>query len=92
MWYATYLWAKEISKDLLRFGFLIFMVIGGQGCPHILVDLYWLGGLVFPSEFMKLTRLQNINFVSHICVDDSSMILLFPLHIFLVNNFQCKIV
>jgi hypothetical protein len=43
-----------------------FYVIGGQGCPQILVDLYWLGGLVFPSEFLKLTRLQNINFVSHV--------------------------
>jgi hypothetical protein len=27
------LWEEEISRDLLRFGFLIFCVIGGQGCP-----------------------------------------------------------
>jgi hypothetical protein len=65
-WSATDLWEEEISRDLLRFGFLIFLVIGGQGCPQILVKLYWLGGLVFPSEFLKLTRLQNINFVSHV--------------------------
>jgi hypothetical protein len=26
-----------------------------------------LRGLVFPSEFMNLTKLQNINFVSHVC-------------------------
>jgi hypothetical protein len=32
-WFETYLWAEEISKDLLRFGFLIFLVIGRQGCP-----------------------------------------------------------
>jgi hypothetical protein len=24
MWFAAYLWAKEISRDLLRFDFLIF--------------------------------------------------------------------
>jgi hypothetical protein len=59
---------------LLRFGFIICMVIGGQGCPHILVIfvldertrlssylviLYWLGGLVFPSGFLNLIRLQE---------------------------------
>jgi hypothetical protein len=43
-----------------------FSVIGGQGCPQILVKLYWLGGLVFPSEFLKLTRLQYRKFVSHV--------------------------
>jgi hypothetical protein len=31
---ATDLWEEDISSDLLRFGFLIFCVIGGQGCPH----------------------------------------------------------
>ena len=46
---AIDLWVEEISKDLLRIGFLIFLVIGGQGCPQILVKLCWLGGLVFPS-------------------------------------------
>jgi hypothetical protein len=30
--------------------FSIFLVIGGQGCPHILVDLYWLGGIGFPLD------------------------------------------
>jgi hypothetical protein len=67
---------------MLRFGFLICMVIGGQGCPHILVIfvfsertrlssdlaiLYWLGGMFFPSKFIKLTRLKNINIMSHMC-------------------------
>jgi hypothetical protein len=71
-WYATNLWVEEVSSKLLRFGFFICMVIGGQGCPKILVIfvlaertmlssylviLYWLGGMVFPSEFLKLTRL-----------------------------------
>jgi hypothetical protein len=43
-----------------------FSVIRGQGCPQILVKLYWLGGLVLPSEFLKLARLQNKKFVSHV--------------------------
>jgi hypothetical protein len=43
-----------------------FLVIGGQGCPQILVKLYWLGGLVLPSEFLNLIKLQNKNFVSHV--------------------------
>jgi len=55
---ASYLWEEEISRDLLRFVFLFFLVIGGQSYPHILVDLYWLGGLVL--------NLQNINLVSHV--------------------------
>jgi hypothetical protein len=33
MWSATNLWEEGISRDLLRFDFLIFLVIGGQGCP-----------------------------------------------------------
>jgi hypothetical protein len=28
-WSAAYLWAEKVSKYLLRFGFLICMVIGG---------------------------------------------------------------
>jgi hypothetical protein len=36
-WSAADLWAKEVSCKLLRFGFFICMVIGGQGCPQILV-------------------------------------------------------
>jgi hypothetical protein len=49
-WSATYFWVEEISRDLLRFGFLIFLVIGGQGCPHIFGDyLCQLGRMVFPS-------------------------------------------
>jgi hypothetical protein len=43
-----------------------FSVIEGQGCPQILVDLYCLGGLVLPSKFLKLTKLQNKKFVSHV--------------------------
>jgi hypothetical protein len=41
---TTNLWEEDISRDFLRFGFLICMVIGGQGCPQILVILYWLRG------------------------------------------------
>jgi hypothetical protein len=46
--------------------FFDFSVIGEQGCPQILVKLYWLGGLVLPAEFLKLTMLQNKKFVSHV--------------------------
>jgi hypothetical protein len=31
--------------------FFDFSVNGEQGCPQILVDLYWLGKLVFPQNF-----------------------------------------
>jgi hypothetical protein len=41
------------------------------------------------SEIDKSYRTENLCLI---CVDDSSLILLFPLHIFSVNNFQCKIV
>jgi hypothetical protein len=34
-WSTTDSWTEDISRILLRFGFLICMVIGGQGCPHI---------------------------------------------------------
>jgi hypothetical protein len=44
------LWAEDISKDSLRIGFLFCMVIGGQGCPQILVKLYSLRGQVVSSN------------------------------------------
>jgi len=56
---ATNLWAEEISRDSLRFDLLIFLVIVGQGCPQILVTLYWLRGLLLPSEFLKLTKVTE---------------------------------
>jgi hypothetical protein len=37
--------------------FFYFSIIGGQGCPQILVDLYWLGEVVFPLKFVKLIKL-----------------------------------
>jgi hypothetical protein len=33
-WSTTDLWAEDISRILLRFGFLICMVIGEQGCSQ----------------------------------------------------------
>jgi hypothetical protein len=36
---CTDLWAEEVSSKLLRFGFLICMVIGGQGCPWYFGDI-----------------------------------------------------
>jgi hypothetical protein len=33
-WSTINLWAEDISKILLRFGFS-FLFIGGQGCPQI---------------------------------------------------------
>jgi hypothetical protein len=50
-WSATDLWVEEISRDLLRFGFLIFLVIGGQGCPQILVICIGWEGWFFPQNF-----------------------------------------
>jgi hypothetical protein len=70
-WSATDLWAEEVSSKFLRFGFLIYMVIGGKGCPQILaifvldekarfssdsVILYWLGGMVFPLKISKVNK------------------------------------
>jgi hypothetical protein len=55
---------KFVSWDLSQVFFFSFVVLKGQGCPQNLVDLYWLGGLVFPSKFLNLTRLQNKTFVS----------------------------
>jgi hypothetical protein len=31
-WSVAYLWAENISRILWRFGFLICMIIGEQGC------------------------------------------------------------
>jgi hypothetical protein len=77
---------KENFQEFAQVWFSDFFVIGGQDCSQILVKLYWLGGLVFPSGFSTLIKLQNINFCL-MCIDDSSLILLFPLDVFLVNNF-----
>jgi hypothetical protein len=58
---------KGIYTYFVEFYFVDFFVTRGQGCPQILVILYWLGGLVLPSEYLKLTKLQNKKFVSHMC-------------------------
>jgi hypothetical protein len=55
---------RFVSWDLSQVFFLYFVFLEGQGCPHIFVDLYWLGGMVFPSKFMNLIKLHNINLVS----------------------------
>jgi hypothetical protein len=46
----------------------------------------------FSLRIYEINKVTEHKFVSHICVDDSSLIFLFLLHIFSVNNFQCKIV
>jgi hypothetical protein len=68
------------------------MVIGEQGCPHIFGRYVLVGRVGFALRIYEINEVTKQKFVSHICVDDSSLILSFPLHIFLVNNFQCKIV
>jgi hypothetical protein len=65
------------------------MVIGGQGCPHILVKLYWLRGQVLSLDSMifvldgrdgftlgisKFDKVTRTKILWIICVDDSSMI------------------
>jgi hypothetical protein len=55
-------WRTRFFSALVTFEdevFLSFSDFVGQDCPQILVILYWLGGLVFPSGFLMLTRLQN---------------------------------
>jgi hypothetical protein len=39
----------------------------------------------------EINKVTEHNFVSHMCIDDLSLILLFPLHIFPVNYSQCKL-
>jgi hypothetical protein len=47
---------RRFSGILLRFGFLIFLVIEGQGCPQILVNLTF-GRVGFSLRISKLTNL-----------------------------------
>jgi hypothetical protein len=42
--------------ELVRTGFVL-----GFG------EFVWLGGMVLPAEFLKLTNLQNKKFVSRVC-------------------------
>jgi hypothetical protein len=60
---------QQICKlGLVPSTLLIFcVVLERQGCPQILVNWYLLGGLVLLSKFLKLIKLQNKNFVSHMC-------------------------
>jgi hypothetical protein len=45
------------------------------------------GRVGFDLIIYEINKVTEHKFVSHICVDDSSLIFLFPLHIFSVNNF-----
>jgi hypothetical protein len=54
---------RFVSWDLSQVYFADFVVIERTRLSSDFGDLYWLGGLVFPSEFLNLTKLQNINFV-----------------------------
>jgi hypothetical protein len=56
------------NKVVLNFG-----DFGGQGCPHILVILYWLGGMVFPSRISDVNKITELK-LCLMCIDDSSMI------------------
>jgi hypothetical protein len=84
----------------LRFGFLIcilenegvfnFCDFGGQGCPHNFGDFILVG-----RDSVSL-MISNVNKITKpklylIYIDDSSMIFVFPLHIFPVNNFSVKL-
>jgi hypothetical protein len=39
---------------------------GGQGCPHILMVLYWLGGMVFSLMIFYVNKIIKLNFLSHV--------------------------
>jgi hypothetical protein len=60
-WSIVDLWAGDISRDLLRFGFLICMVIGGQGF-QILVKLCWLRGRVLSSDLVIFVLVGGAGF------------------------------
>jgi hypothetical protein len=52
----------EISRDLLRFGFLIFMVIGGQGCPHIFGEFVLVGRVGFSLRISEIDKVTEHKF------------------------------
>jgi hypothetical protein len=56
-WFVADLWPKEISKDLLRFGFLIFLVIRRQVCPLIFGGFVLVGRVVFFLGIYELIKL-----------------------------------
>jgi hypothetical protein len=78
-WYATNIFVGRGNFQ----GFVEVWFSNLYGYPQILVKLFWLGGMGFPSRFLNLIKLQNIN-LCLMCIDDSSLILLFVLLYFLV--------
>jgi hypothetical protein len=53
--------------------------------------LVTLRGLVLVLRFEGLDKVTEHKLLCLLCIDDSSMILLFPLHMFSVNNFSVKL-
>jgi hypothetical protein len=59
-WSAADLSIENISRRFAEVWFPdLYGDFGRQGCPQILVILYWLGWLALPSRFLMITRLQN---------------------------------
>jgi hypothetical protein len=81
-WSVAYFWVGEISRNIVEVWFSILygywrirlssyfgyiVSVERKRFSINLVILYWLGGLVFPLEFLKLTRLKKRNIVSLMC-------------------------
>jgi hypothetical protein len=49
------------------------------------------GRVGFSLRISEIDKVTEHKILCLICVDDSSLILLFPLHIFSVNNFSVKL-
>jgi hypothetical protein len=85
---------RRFPEILSRFVFLICMVIGEQGCSQFWClwrtrlssdfgDIVLAGRVGFAlriSDDNKITELK----LCHMCIDDSSLIFVFPLHMFSV--------
>jgi hypothetical protein len=73
------------NKVVLSFG-----DFGGQDCPQIFGDIVLAGRVGFALRISDVNKITELK-LCLMCIDDSFLIFVFPLHMFSVNNFQCKI-
>jgi hypothetical protein len=74
------------NKVVLSFG-----NFGGQGFPQNFGDIVLDGRDGFSLRIFYVKNIAELK-LCLMYIDDSSMIFVFLLHMFLVNNFQCEIV
>jgi hypothetical protein len=77
VWFSIFYWKDKV--------FLKLSCFGRTRLSSYLVILYWLRGLVFVLRFEGLDKVIEKSYCL-LCIDDSSMILLFLLHMFSLNN------